>query len=216
MEPEFPPNSEVSKNQAAQGEDKHIERVTSGEAIRKKRSLRRRFSESFVTGDAKSVFRFVVMDVVLPAAQDLVVDAISSAAEKLFKGESRRYRGITRPQSGPTGYVSYNQYAGPMGTTRASSFQAPYQRAMSRQARARHDFDEILLDSRTEAEQVIDQLFDIVEKYDAATVADLYELVGLASNHTDHKWGWTDIRGAGVSRTRDGYLLDLPEPIPLG
>jgi hypothetical protein len=86
---------------------------------------------------------------------------------------------------------------------------------MSRMARSRHDFDEIVLQSRTEAEEVIDRLFDLVSRYDTATVADLYELVGIQGSHTDHKWGWTDLRGADVSRTRDGYLLDLPDPIPL-
>ena len=88
------------------------------------------------------------------------------------------------------------------------------QRVMSRQARSRHDFDEIVLETRAEAEEVIDRLFDLVSRYESATVADLYELVGLPSSHTDHKWGWTDVRGAGATRTRDGYLLDLPEPRP--
>jgi hypothetical protein len=86
---------------------------------------------------------------------------------------------------------------------------------MSRRARARHDFDEIVLETRGEADEVIDQLYEIVSRYDSATVADLYELVGLASTHTDNKWGWTDLRGAGVTRVRSGYLLDIPEPRPL-
>ena len=80
---------------------------------------------------------------------------------------------------------------------------------------AKHDFDEIVLDQRAEAEEVIDRLYDVVSRYESATVADLYDLVGLPSTHTDHKWGWTDLRGAGVSRIRDGYLLDLPDPEPL-
>ena len=83
---------------------------------------------------------------------------------------------------------------------------------MSRQSRARHNFDEIVLDERVEAEEVIDRLFDLVSRYEAATVADLYELVGLSSTHTDNKWGWIDLTGAGVTRVRGGYLLDLPEP----
>lgn len=86
---------------------------------------------------------------------------------------------------------------------------------MSRQARARHNFDEIVLDQRSEAEDVIDRLFDLVSRYESASVADLYELVGLSSVHTDNRWGWTDLTGAGVSRIRGGYLLDLPEPEPL-
>jgi hypothetical protein len=86
---------------------------------------------------------------------------------------------------------------------------------LSREARAKHNFDEIVLNSRVEAEEVIDRLYDVVSRYESASVADLYELVGLSSTHTDHKWGWTDIRGAGVQRVRDGYLLDLPSPEPL-
>ena len=208
MEPEFPPNSEVSK----QKQEKDIQQVTKGEVVRKKRSLRKRFSESFVAGDAKSAIGYAVMDILLPAARDMVIDVIEGGVEKLFRGDTYRRRGSTIPQSGPTGYVNYSRYSGPMGGSRYSS----PERVMSRQARARHDFDEIVLDSRVEAEEVIDRLFDLVSRYESASVADLYELVGLASNHTDHKWGWTDIRGAGVTRSRDGYLLDLPEPQPIG
>lgn len=202
--PEFPPNSEASKRII----DKDVQRVTSGETVRRKKSLRKQFSETFIAGDIKTAIRYVMFDVLLPAAKDMIVEAGSTGIEKWIFGDSRRHRGSTIPVSGPTGYVSYNRYS--MG----SRMTAP-QRVMSRQARARHDFDEIVLESRTEAEEVIDRLFDLVSRYESATVADLYELVGLASTHTDHKWGWSDIRGAGVSRVRDGYLLDLPDPHPL-
>jgi len=202
--PEFPPNSEKSKK----GNDKNIERVTTGEVTRKRKSLRKQFSEVFIAGSMQSAARYVVMDVLLPAAKDMIVEAGSQGIEKLIFGESRRRRGSTTPQSGATGYVQYNRPTGP-------PWQPSPQRALSRQARARHDFDEIVLGSRVEAEEVIDRLYDVVNKYEFASVADLYELVGLSSTHTDHKWGWSNIRGAGVSRVRDGYLLDLPNPEPL-
>lgn len=204
--PEFPPNSEKSKRDSPK--EKNIAPIISGGAVRRKKSLRKQFSETFVAGDAKSAVRYVVMDVLLPAAKDMIVEAGSQGIEKLIYGENRR-RGSTRPQSGPTGYVSYNRYSHQMG-----GHSSP-QRAMSRQARARHNFDEIVLDQRAEAEEVIDRLFELVSIYESATVADLYELVGLSSTHTDHKWGWTDLMGAGVSRIRGGYLLDLPDPEPL-
>lgn len=202
MDPsEFPPNSETSKRGTS---DKNITPVTSG-ATRRRKSLRKQFSETFVAGDMKTAIRYVLFDVLLPAAKDMIVEAGSQGIEKLIFGDSRR-RGSRMPPSGPTGHVSYNRYS--MGGS------GP-QRAISRQARARHNFDEIVLDQRAEAEEVIDRLFDLVSRYESASVADLYELVGLASNHTDHKWGWTDLMGAGVSRIRGGYLLDLPEPEPL-
>ena len=203
---EFPPNSESSKRGTKV--DKDISPVVSGSAVRRRKSLRKQFSETFVAGDLRTAVRYVLFDVLLPAAKDTIVEAGSQGIEKLIFGDSRR-RGSTRPQSGPLGYVSYNRYSG------GPSHQTGPQRAISRQARARHNFDEIVLDQRTEAEEVIDRLFELVSRYESATVADLYELVGLASVHTDHKWGWTDLMGAGVTRVRGGYLLDLPEPEPL-
>lgn len=200
---DFPPNSDASKR--IPPEEKKVERVTSADARRRKKPLRKQFSETFVSGDAKTAVNYVLFDVLIPAAKDMIAEAGAAGIEKLIFGDSRRRRGSTPPQSGPTGYVQYHRMAQ----------QPAPQRALSRRARAVHDFDEIVLSSRTDAEEVIDRLFDLVGRYDSATVADLYELVGLSSSHTDHKWGWRNLRGAGVSRVRDGYLLDLPEPEPL-
>jgi hypothetical protein len=86
---------------------------------------------------------------------------------------------------------------------------------LSRRARANFDFDEIILPTRVEAEEVIDRMFDLVAKYEMVTVADLYDLVGIQGNYTDEKYGWEDVRGAGVTRVSNGYLLDIPRPEPL-
>ena len=86
----------------------------------------------------------------------------------------------------------------------------------SRRSRANHNFDEIVLKTRVDAEEVIDNLFMLVGKYESASVADLYEMLGIEGvPYTDDKWGWTDLRGANVTRVSNGYLLDLPKPEPL-
>jgi hypothetical protein len=203
---DFPPNSDASKTEP-RGEKK-IERVTTSEARRRKKPLRRQFSETFMAGDPRAAMQYVLFDVMLPAAKDMIVDAGSSYIEKLIFGDKRRRGGSTVPQSGPMGYVSYHTKALTQGPP-----QPP--RALSNRARARHDFDEIVLTSRAEAENVIDSLFDIMSQYERVHVADLYALVGFTSAHTDYKWGWLDLAGAGVSRVREGYLLDLPKPQPL-
>lgn len=204
--PDFPSNSERGQK----GPDKNIERVTTSDVVRKKKSLRKQFTDVFIAGTAKQAAQYVVMDVMLPSARDMLSETTNSFIDKLIYGDKSRRRGSTPPQSGPTGYVQYNRPA----YTRPPWSSSP-QRALSREARAKHDFDEIVLNSRVEAEEVIDRLYDVVSRYESVSVADLYGLVGLTSAHTDHKWGWTDIRGAGVQRVRDGYLLDLPAPEPL-
>lgn len=88
---------------------------------------------------------------------------------------------------------------------------------LSRQARVRHDFDEIVIPSRAEANEVLDQMFEFLSRYGVVKVFELYEMVGIRPDHTDHKWGWTSLPGAQVRTVKGGrgYLLDLPEPQPL-
>lgn len=206
--PDYPSNRMRDKEQAAPPPppvDKDIKRVTTNEPKRRKRSLKKQFKNVFFNGDPKSVATHVLFGVLVPAAQDMVIDAVESGVERIVKGESRRSRrGAQQPQSGPTGYVSYNRYS--MGG------QQQQPRYMSYRGRSMHNFDEIVLTSRAEAEEVIERMFDILNRYDSVSVSDFYELVGAASTSTDHKWGWRDLRGAGVSRVRNGYLLDLPDP----
>lgn len=78
-----------------------------------------------------------------------------------------------------------------------------------------HDFSDIILASRADAEEVLDRLRDLVSQYDVATVNDLYDLVGLTGEFTDDKWGWTDLRTASVRVVRGGYLLNLPRTQPI-
>lgn len=205
--PEYPPNSFSSKQPPEPQEEKKIERVTKTEAIRRKKGLGRKFREVFFGGDAKSTGRFIIYSVLIPAAKDMIIEAGREGIEKLVRGDSYRRRGS--PRSGPAGYVSYNRMS--MRDPREQDQPRP----MSARARARHDFDEIVLGSRAEAEEVIERMFDIVSRYTTATVADLYDLVGIRSSHVDNKWGWSDMRGAGVVRVRDGYLLELPDVQPM-
>lgn len=205
----FPPNSKTTRSEPQ--EEKKLKRLTSADPIRRKKGLGKQFRETFVVGDARTATHYVLFDVLIPAAKDALADAFSQGIEKLIFGESRHRRGMRTPSSGATGYVNYNRMSRPDDRPPMPN------RGMSKRARSRHDFDEIVLESRSEAEEVIDGLFEVVSRYGQASVADLYDLTGLESTHIDHKWGWTDLRGATVSRLRNsGYLLDLPETESLG
>lgn len=189
-------------------EEKRVEKIVEGEVVRRKKPLGRRFVETFFSGDAHGVVSYVIVDVLLPAAKDTLADAVSQGFERLIFGEARSTSRRTGSRPGSSGFVSYNRYSSQTPSRR----EEPRNREISQRARAAHDFDEIILATRTEAEEVVGRLFDVVARYEAATVADLYELLGLTAKFTDDKWGWTDLRGAGVTRVRNGYLLDLPRP----
>lgn len=200
----FPNNSQRPEGQR---EPKRIERVTSGPAVRRKASLGNRFSRTFIGGDARTAVQYVVTSVVIPTVKETLAEAGSTLIERIIYGDSRPKRGSSSPMAGPLGYVSYNRLA-QSGPQRATT--GP---ALSQRARARHDFGELIIESRSEAEEVVERMYDLLERYDVVTVADLYELTGLRAGHTDHKWGWDRLSGTKVGRVRGGgYVLELPEP----
>lgn len=206
---DFPPNS--YKSREAPADDKKVESVVEGRVTRRKKSPGKRFGELFFTGDTDTVTRYVLLDVLLPAVKDMIYDGFSTLLDQKLFGETRG--GTRRPgrrpgsSGGSSNYVSYNRY-----NTREREDPRP---RMSQQARATHSFDEVVLDTRIDAENVLNKLEDLITRYDAASVSDLYNLINETSSHADEKWGWTDIRDAAVHRTRGGYLLDLPKPQPI-
>lgn len=208
---DFPANSRKAQEQEQPREK--VERVTSAETVRRKRGLGRRFKETFIGGDARSATEYVIFTIVIPAVKDLFADAAQSGIDRLIYGEGAKPRhGTSSWASNNAGHVAYNRMS---ASPRPQP--AQQQRMISRRSRARHTFDELIIPSRQEADEVIDRMFDLLSKYGMASVADLYELTGIQSSHTDMKWGWTSLRGAKAVRLRQGgFLLDLPEPEDLG
>jgi hypothetical protein len=194
-------------------DEKKIEVVVTGGVSRRKKPLSKRFTEMFFGDTLKSAAKYVFETVLLPATKDAIADMLSSGTERILYGDSRspsRRAGLRsgRNSSDP---VSYNRFH--------PSSQQAYRREDPRQARNvrdSHDFDDIILATRPEAEIVIGKMFDMIGKYEQASIADLYQMLGITPKYTDERWGWTDFRGAGVQRINGGgYLLDLPRPIPL-
>jgi hypothetical protein len=208
---DFPPNSQKARR--SPDEPKKLERVTSAEPVRRKRGLGRQFREAFIGGNAKTAAEYMVTDVVVPAVRDTLAEALQSGIEKLIYGDTRPRRGSAPSSYSNIPHVNYQRISGGgPPTSRTSS--SP---TLSRRSRSRQDFDELIIPSRQEANEVLDRMFDILSRYGSVPVADLYELTGLTSSHTDYKWGWTDLRGAKATKLRSGgYLLDLPDPEPLG
>lgn len=214
---DFPSNSQRPEKKAAPKkatEPKKVEKVVTGEVVTRKKPLGRQFKDTFVPGDVKGAAGHVFLSVLVPAAKDMIVESAQEYIQRMIYGEdSGPRRRASQRSNGLFGRIDYNGISS--GAKKVYQKEDPRSAGPSRRARAMHNFDEIILATRVEAEEVIDRLFDIVSQYEVATVRDLYDLVGETAQWTDEKWGWTDIRGAAVTRVRNGYLLDLPRPEPI-
>ena len=77
----------------------------------------------------------------------------------------------------------------------------------------RKTIDDIVFETRGDAEKVLDTLSEALSVYGSVSVADFYDLADISAEWTDNNFGWTDLRGARVLRTRGGgYTIDMPKP----
>lgn len=75
-----------------------------------------------------------------------------------------------------------------------------------------NDLQDLIFETRGEAEEVLTNLLDIIADYQVVSVADLYDLVGITAPFTANRYGWTELGSANVSRIREGYIINLPKP----
>jgi hypothetical protein len=206
MENEFPSNSRKPpvEKRIPEVADKRVARVVVGEVVRRKKPFSKRMREMFTGDDEGSLTEYVVVDMIVPAIKDLLADVIIGSTERKLFGTTSGGRRARRPGGGPANRFAYDQVSRPVG-------RAEPRERISRTARARHDFDEIVIPTRPEAEEVLTQMFDLLDRYAEVSVAEFFELVGVSGNFADRRHGWTDLRGSRVSRAHGGgYVLDLP------
>lgn len=204
---EFPTNSRAPlRPPAPVVEEKKVERVVSGAVVRRKKSWGHRLKEHVIGGDAQSVVGFMVGDVLVPALRGAIVEAFSGGLEKAIYGEVRG--GSRGPSRDPRGYTAYDRYSSP--TRRGPE----PRREPAPRRRSSQQIDDVVLPNRVDADEVLDRMLYYVDKYERASVADLNELLGESSSHTDHKYGWVrgELDRVGVRRVQGGWLLAFPDP----
>jgi hypothetical protein len=190
-----------------EGPDKKIEKVVTGEVIQKPKSIGRKFKDIFFGGDIKLATRFVTGEVLLPALRNLVVEMTSKGIERVVYGESS----FRRQYYDPRPRIMYNN---PLyrPDPRQPNIPIPSRRLPDQNYRTRREAQDIIVQSREEAEDVVEQLMDVLDKYQVVSLADLMATVGLEhqSSHIDNKWGWTYLNNVEIRQVRDGFLIDLP------
>lgn len=213
-ESQFPSNSrhpKAGKTDKAPEEDRKLEKVVSGTVVRQKKPLGRRFVETFVGGDdSAGVLNYILQEILVPAAKEMLSDAVSQGMDRTLWGDSRprssSHRGGSR---GGGTVVNYNG----ISTGRAGDRREDHR--PSSRSRSSVNFEQVVVQTRSQAHDVLEELFEGLSRYEAVTVADLLDLCGLETQHTDQKFGWTDLSGSRPVKVKGGYMIDMPRPIEL-
>lgn len=193
---DYPSNSHKSRERIK------VEKVKlEGKVVKKKKGAGQKFVEEIIDENAKSVGAYIFSDVFIPAIKNLLSDAITNGINMLLYGDDSGSRRSSRDHG--RSYVSYNRYYD-------EERREHNRRRLSSSQRAMHDFEDVIFDSRSDAEKVLDRLVDIVEEYGQVSVADFYDFVGIEASYTDRNWGWANLRSAYVERVRSGYIINFP------
>lgn len=202
---DYPSNAQKAKQQPP--EKKNVEQVVTGEVIKRKRSPFAKLTHGFVAEDSRSVLGYLLEDVLVPAAKELVYNMFTQGLERTLYGDSRPSRTTQR------GYTNYNARA--TTVTNARHIPGSNVTPLTRHQRATHDFGDIILANRADVEDVLDRLRDLITEYGHATVEDFYDLIGLTGDFTDAKWGWYDLRSASIRMVRGGYMFNMPRTVAI-
>ena len=204
--PDLPNNSNRYKQEQREKEKealepRKVEKVIKGTAKVKKNNVRK-FANIFLAEDLKSVKDYIVLDVLVPSIKKAVDTIISEGSHMLIWGS----KGSGRTSSGSK--ISYSSFYDRNGRDN--------DRRYSDTSRTRRITDEITVLTRSEAEDVLIVLNEILDRYPVVRVADLYDAVGLTCDWTGNDYGWTDISSARIERTRDGeFAIIMPRAMPI-
>jgi len=184
-------------------EEKPAERPTAvvqGKGSSGKKSLWKKVTDTFSVGNIHEARDYVISDVLIPGLLDILYDGITrgvgrviygekGAAVRNSKGRSVDYHGIRRLSDGETIRKTRNETA-VVGV---------------------YDYNEIELETKADADRLLDSMCEYLDIHDIISVADMYSMANYKDgDYTDNNWGWTSLAGAHVKRTSDGWTLVLP------
>lgn len=196
---EYKSNSHKSKEQK-EVTDKKVEKVVTGDVTVRKKGGTQKLASAFISEDATNVKSYVLMDIIIPAAKEIIANVVKSSIDMILYGRTGGSKSSS--SASRVSRVSYDQ-----AYNREN-------RSTSRDRRG-YDYDDIIIKNRGEAEDVLSRMDELIDVYKMASVADLYEFVGVSGRYTDCDYGWFDISSARVVPVNGGYLLKFPPARPL-
>ena len=184
--------------------NKKLESVVSGNVSMRKKTTLKKVADIFFQKDINDVKSYLIMDVLIPEIRDALYNLVMNGLDMMLYDGKRM-----RKSSSNTMRVNYSAKYNNQTSIPESSNSSP-------RTKSGLNFDDVVFDDRMDAEEVLNQMLNIIEQYDSVSVADFCELAGIPGEYTDSKYGWTSLGVAEVKRiSGGGYVLKLPRVILL-
>lgn len=188
------------EKQRLEAEEKaKVEKVVKGSVVVKENKVKK-FADVFFAEDINSVKSHIIMDVIIPAIKKTLSDVITDSAQMIFFG--KRYSGSSNAR-----HVSYSSFSDDRRYSSYTDRPATEKRGLN--------YDDLIFETRSDANEVLDRMGEMVSTYGVVSVADMYDAAGVTCDYTLNRYGWTSIRNAEVVHGYNGYLIKLPRALPI-
>jgi len=200
---EYRSNSNRMKEEEKQDlPQRRAEKVITGTATQRKKNGLDKLGSIFIANDVKDVKNYILQDVLIPTIKRAFYDIVCNGTGMLL-GERNPQRG-----SGPANKVSYRSYYDRQDDKRNAG-------SNGGRAKSSYSYNDLIFNNRGDAEVVLERMYELLDHFDAVSVADLFDLAGESCNYTDNKYGWTNLDDAHVQSVREGYIIQLPRATTL-
>lgn len=201
-EQKYPSNSDKSRiNPATKPEREKKESVVSTPATIKNKSFFLKLIDPFVNTGSFSAKEDIVDRILIPALKRTIGEAIHSTTDILFGARRGDYHGDPRSSSS-----RYDRYYTVRDSRFESSSPAP--------RRSRIDCYNIVVNTYSDAMNVIDSMRATVRDFGIASVGDLKEFANITPDTTDYNLGWSNFDSAVAVAEPDGrYWIRVPKPM---
>lgn len=203
-----PPNNSFKHKENVKEKVREEPRVLDPDAVREnKKSLGRKFADTFLSEDSHSVTSYIFSDVIVPKLIDLMAGTIKQATDMFFYG--RNGGGGSKSTSKQRVYTSASYQDFWYGDQRDSG-------SYSRQP------SDITFSSWDTANDVLEEMKAVVEQGGYISIIEYYDIIEQitrfrpSSSWVDDTYGWTDLTHVKPIIVRGGrYILSLPRTVPI-
>ena len=199
-EVQLPTNSNLSKEQKNE--------LPVEVKVRKKNELSK-IAKAFFPEAPGDVKTYLVTDILIPSLKKLIYDIVTNGFNAILYGENG-----SKSSSSMASKVSYRKYY----DDKQPSYSSTRYEARVKDS---YDYDDIIFNTRDDAELILKMMEEAIDKYQIVTVDDYYDFVRsiykirIDSTHTDRNYGWISLRGTNIVRNRSGWVIDFPKISPI-
>ena len=202
--PNINPNSNKYREKSKK-EDYRLEKITKGTVKKSQSSSLQKFTKAFIPEDSKSIKDYIIEE---------SPNLIKSFLRRLFQNLLDSYL----PENGRYGPSNKSIFGTRNSGTRYDAIRVGGSAGTgikTRNVNTVYEYENVTFQIYEDAQDVLDNLYDCLERYEKVRVFDLYDLAGVSANAVDRNYGWTDLMGTRIISTKDGWVIDLPRAIPL-